>query len=113
MSQNYQDRLKDIDKRTGALFKAQTKVMRSFSQLSQAASADGALDAKTKELMSLAISISIRCEDCIVYHLKAAIGHGANEDEIMETLGVAVEMGGGPSVVYSGRALEAYQALSA
>lgn len=111
MSQSIKDRIKDIDKRAGSLFKAQTKVMTAFSQLSQAASADGALDSKTKELMALAISVSIRCEDCIVYHMQAAMKHGATEDEIMETLGVAVEMGGGPSVVYGGRALEAYMEL--
>jgi len=111
MSQSIQDRIKNIDKRTGSLYKAQTKVMSAFSQLSQAASADGALESKTKELMALAISVTIRCEDCIVYHMQAAIKNGANEDEIMETLGVAVEMGGGPSVVYGGRALEAYKEL--
>ena len=112
MSQSYSDHVKAVDKRAGALFKAQPKVMTAYSQLTQAASAEGALDSKTKELMALAISVSIRCEDCIVYHTRAAIKHGASEDEVMETLGVAVEMGGGPSVVYGGRALQAYKELA-
>ncbi|MCB1385932.1 MAG: carboxymuconolactone decarboxylase family protein [Nitratireductor sp.] len=78
----------------------------------KAASAGGALDGRTKELMAFSISIAIRCEDCIIFHLRAALSHGAGREEIVEAISVAIEMGGGPSVVYGGRALEALEGLS-
>ncbi len=86
--------------------------MTPYSQLVQSASADGALNSKSKELMALSISIAIRCDDCIVFHLRAALSHGASRDEVIETISVAIEMGGGPSVVYGGRALAALEELA-
>ena len=111
MAGNYSDLAKDVDKRVGALFKAAPKPMGAYNQLVQAASADGAIEAKVKELMALAISITSRCEDCIAYHCRAAIGHGATQAEVTETIGVAIEMGGGPSAVYGARAYQAYKDL--
>jgi len=108
----YNDDVTSVDKRVGALFKAIPKTMSPYSQLVSAAAADGALNSKTKELMALSISIAIRCEDCIIFHLRAALKHGADRDEVLETISVAVEMGGGPSVVYGGRALAALEDLS-
>lgn len=113
MAGNYSDLAKDVDKRVGALFKAAPRPMGACSQLAQAASFDGAIEAKIKELMGLAISISSRCEDCIPYHCRAAIGHGATEAEVTETISVAVEMGGGPSAVYGARAYQACHDLVA
>ena len=112
MAANYSDHAKGVDTRIAALFKAAPKPMTAYNQLVQAASADGAIEAKIKELMALAISISSRCEDCIAYHCRAAINHGATEAEVTETIGVAVEMGGGPSVVYGARAYQAYKDLA-
>lgn len=112
MAADYSDQAKDVDKRVGALFKSAPKPMAAYNQLVEAASADGAIDAKTKELMALAISISSRCEDCIAYHCRAAIKHGASEAEVTETIGVAIEMGGGPSAVYGARAYQAYKDLA-
>ncbi|WP_416881629.1 carboxymuconolactone decarboxylase family protein [Marivita sp.] len=86
--------------------------MTPYRQLVKSASGAGALDSKAKELMAFAISIAIRCEDCIVFHLRAALSHGASREEVIEAISVAVEMGGGPSVVYGGRALEAFEDLS-
>jgi AhpD family alkylhydroperoxidase len=62
--------------------------------------------------MALAISITSRCEDCIVYHCREAINHGASEAEVTETIGVAIEMGGGPAAVYGARAYQVYSDLS-
>ncbi len=74
----------------------------------EAASKDGALDAKTKELMALAIGIALRCDGCIAYHTRAAQRHGATREEVAETIGVAVELGGGPAAVYGAEALAAF-----
>ena len=83
-------------------------VMKAFSALAQAALAPRALDTKTKELIALGISVAVRCDDCVAFHVKAAVAQGATREEIMETLGMAVYMGAGPSVMYASHALSAY-----
>ena len=81
--------------------------MAGFGQLHEASAEDGALDAKTKELIALAIGIAVHCDGCISYHTHDALEAGASREEIVEVIGVAVMMGGGPSVVYGCQALEA------
>ena len=85
------------------------EVMKAFSGLAQAAAAPKALDARSKELIALGISVAIRCDDCIGFHVKAALDHGASREEVIETLGMAIYMGAGPSVMYATHALEAYE----
>lgn len=84
------------------------EVMKAFSNIAQAALSSKALDAKTKELIALGISVAVRCDDCIAFHIKAAVDQGASRDEVLETLGMAIYMGAGPSVMYASRALEAF-----
>ncbi len=88
-------------------------VMKAFSSLAQSALAQGALDPKTKELIALGIGIAVRCDDCIAFHVKAAIDHGATREEILETLGMSVYMGAGPSAMYASHALGAYTQFAA
>ena len=83
-------------------------VMKTFGTIAQAATKAGALDTKTKELLALGISIAVRCDDCIAFHAKAAVEQGASEAEVLETLGMAIYMGAGPSVMYASHALEAF-----
>lgn len=85
-----------------------------FGQLHDKALAEGALSLKTKELLCLAIAISVRCEGCLAYHVHDCLKAGATRAEILETVGVAVMMGGGPAAIYGCEALEAldqYEAL--
>ena len=84
------------------------EVMRAFADIAQAASAPKALDAKTKELIALGIAVAVRCDDCIGFHVKAALQNGATRDEVVEALGMAIYMGAGPSVMYAAHALEAF-----
>jgi len=84
-------------------------VMKAFSGLAQAALAPKALDCKTKELIATAISVAIRCDDCIGFHVKAAMEHGATRQEVVEALGMAIYMGAGPSVMYASHAIEAFE----
>jgi AhpD family alkylhydroperoxidase len=84
------------------------EVMKAFSGIAQAALQTRALDTKTKELIALAIGVAVRCDDCIAFHAKAASERGATREEILETLGMAIYMGAGPSVMYAAHALEAY-----
>lgn len=89
------------------------EVMKAFSAMAQGALQGKALDTKTKELIALAIGVAVRCDDCIAFHAKAAAQHGASDDEILETLGMAIYMGAGPSVMYAAHALDAYREFSA
>tara|TARA_Y100001958_G_C21247497_1_gene578899 strand:+ start:3038 stop:3388 length:351 start_codon:yes stop_codon:yes gene_type:complete len=87
--------------------------MTGFSKLHESAIAPGALDSKVKELIALAIAITVRCDGCIAFHVHDALSGGATPEEIAETVGVAVMMGGGPSVVYGIEAMQAVQQFEA
>jgi AhpD family alkylhydroperoxidase len=84
------------------------EVMKAFAGIAQAALKPEALDSKTKELIALAIGVAVRCDDCIAFHAKAAVEQGATREEILETLGMAIYMGAGPSVMYAAHAMQAY-----
>lgn len=83
--------------------------MGGFANLHKAATGKGALDGKTKELIALGIAVAIRCESCIAYHVRDALTAGATHAEVLETLGVAVMMGGGPAAMYACDALTALE----
>jgi AhpD family alkylhydroperoxidase len=87
--------------------------MRGFGELHRAAMAEGALSTAHKELIALAISICDGCEDCIALHLHDALDAGATADQVTETIGVALLMGGGPASVYATKALGALQQFQA
>ena len=113
MSKDYKALAGEVDARAGNLFRAAPDQMRAFRDLMGAASKDGALDAKTKELMAIAIAVATRCEGCIVFHVRSAIKHGASREELADTIGVAIEMGGGPAAVYGADALAAFDQFQA
>mgnify|MGYP001393570833 CR=1 FL=1 len=84
------------------------EVMKAFSAMAQAATKGGAVDAKTKELIAIAIAVAIRCDGCVAFHAQAAAKLGATREEIMEVMGMALYMGAGPSLMYAAQAVEAY-----
>jgi len=84
-----------------------------FARLHKKAVEDGALNTKTKELMALAISVAVRCEGCIAYHVYDAIQAGATRQELLETIGVAIMMGGGSALMYAAHALDAIEQFMA
>lgn len=88
------------------------EVMKSFGELGRAATSDGALDAKTKELIALALSVASRCDPCIAFHAQTLVKLGATRQEIDETLGVTTYMGGGPSLMYAANAIAAFDEFS-
>ena len=81
--------------------------MAGFTQLHAKTMAEGALGVKVKELMALAIAITSRCDGCVAYHVHDALRAGATRAEILETIGVAIMMGGGPATIYGCEAFEA------
>lgn len=108
---SYTDQMKHIRSYTSKLSSSLPEVMKSFYALSKASSVDGELDAKTKELIALAISVATHCEDCIAFHTQSALTAGATKAEIYETLGVTVFMGGGPALMYATHVMEAVDEL--
>ncbi len=109
MSKNYLDITKQISSGIRTLRKDIPDVMAGFSAMAQAAGKDGALDKKTKELVALGIAISTRCDGCIGFHTEALVKLGCTRAEFEETLGMAVYMGGGPSLMYAGDAMTAWE----
>ncbi|MFQ5624517.1 MAG: carboxymuconolactone decarboxylase family protein [Paracoccaceae bacterium] len=83
-----------------------------FSQFAAAATKPGALDTRTKELIAVAIGVSKQCNESIGFHVRAAIRHGATREEIVETLSMCVYLGGGPALMYAGKALAAFDQLT-
>lgn len=89
------------------------ETMQGFSALAAAATKDGALDKKTKELIALALGVAARCDGCIGFHAQALVKLGATKAEIEEVLGMAIYMGGGPSLMYAADAVEAFDQFAA
>jgi AhpD family alkylhydroperoxidase len=88
-------------------------VFQGYAALSAASMADGALDAKTKELIALAIAVTKQCDGCIASHAKGAARRGATAAEVAEALGVTIHMNGGPGTVHAPRAFAAFQEFAA
>jgi AhpD family alkylhydroperoxidase len=104
---NYSDQAKAVFDFIGTLSKENPGIAEGFGKMHHTTGEDKALSAKQKELIALGIAIVIRCEGCIACHAKAAVEVGATQEEIVETIGVAVVMGGGPSIVYGDKAYKA------
>jgi AhpD family alkylhydroperoxidase len=109
MEKNYAELTKRISGDIRKLRKDIPDTMQAFSALAQAATRDGALDRKTKELIALALGVAARCDGCIGFHTEALVKLGATRQEVEETLGMAVYMGGGPSLMYAADAIAAYE----
>lgn len=91
-----------------ALRQAIPDVYAGYVQLSKAAMAPGALDVKTKELIALALAVTLRCDGCIASHARGASSAGASRQEAAEAIGVALLLNGGPGTVYGPRAFDAF-----
>lgn len=87
--------------------------VRGYALLGNAGSKTNKLDAKTRELIALAVAVTRQCDGCITVHTDAAIKHGATREEVMEALGVAVAVNAGAALIYSARTMDAYSAHTA
>jgi AhpD family alkylhydroperoxidase len=104
----YRDLTQAVSAGLSTLRTSTPEVMKSFNDLGKSATAAGVLDAKTKELIALALSVAARCDPCIGFHAKALVRLGATRKEVDETLGVTTYMGGGPSLMYAANAIAAF-----
>ncbi|UFX45728.1 carboxymuconolactone decarboxylase family protein [Bradyrhizobium sp. 41S5] len=108
MQKDYADICKQISSNLGQLRKGIPETMRAFSAMAQAATRNGALDARTKELIALALGVAAHCDGCIGFHAETLVKLGVGRKEVEEALAMAVYMGGGPSLMYAADALGAY-----
>ena len=107
MFNNWSELLPTIQKAFGALGKSNPKMVKAYMALGEASAENDVLDAKTRELISLAVAVTTRCDGCLAVHSQQAVKHGASREEIAEALGVAVAMNAGAALVYSARAMDA------
>lgn len=112
MAKYYPDITKNISSNIKTLRQDIPDTMKGFYDMAKAATADGALDKKTKEFIALAIGVAARCDGCIGFHAEALVKLGATKAEMEEVLGMAVYMGGGPSLMYAADALAAFEQFS-
>ena len=83
------------------------EVIGAYASMQRAVMSDGALSARVKELIALAIAVTRECDGCIAAHAHAAVRHGVTLQEAAEAIGVAILMNGGPGTVYGPRAYAA------
>ena len=112
MSKDYKQIIREIGTYTAEIKKAAPEPMAGFYAMAKAATADGVLSKKTKELMALSIGVAIRCDGCIGFHVKALKQLGTTREELVEALALCVYMGGGPSLMYAADALRAFDQFS-
>jgi AhpD family alkylhydroperoxidase len=110
---DYQSLTQEVSGQLGVLRTDLPEVMKGFSDLARAATRDGALTKRTKELIALALGVAARCDACIGFHAQALARLGVSKAEVEETLAMAIYMGGGPSAMYAANALQAFDEFSA
>jgi AhpD family alkylhydroperoxidase len=113
MTKSYREITKGVTASLAKLRAGIPDVTHAFGTMSRAATRDGALDRKTKELIALALGVAAHCDACIGFHVEALVKAGATRAEFDEALGMAVYMGGGPSLMYAADALTAWEEFSA
>ncbi|SIT38469.1 conserved hypothetical protein [Paraburkholderia ribeironis] len=104
-TQDYAPKLLEAIGKLGAVAPA---TLAGFQALDGAAARTGKLDARTRELIALAVAVTTRCDGCIALHSAAAAKAGASQEEVAEALSVAIALNAGAALVYSARALDAF-----
>jgi AhpD family alkylhydroperoxidase len=94
----------------GEIGKSAPDLVKGYRALVASRASTGALDAKTRELVALAVAVTVRCDGCIATHVELARRNGATQDEITDALGVAVMVNAGATLVYSARTIDAFHA---
>ncbi len=107
---NWEEYRSQLMNRLGDIGKASPDTMKGYGLIANAGEKSQALDAKTRELIAIAVAVTTRCDGCIAIHAKEALKHGATHQEIVDALGVAVSLNAGAALVYSARALDAIAA---
>jgi AhpD family alkylhydroperoxidase len=104
---------KELLGRIGEIGKLSPDTVAGYQTLSKAGQKTGQLDEKTRELIGLAVAVTLRCDGCITVHTGEALKYGATREEIAEALGVAISLNAGAALVYSARVMDAVSEHSA
>lgn len=108
--QDWADYRRQLGEGVKELGKLSPDTMRGYAALSNAGQRSDVLGAKTRELIALAVAVTVRCDGCIATHVEAALKHGAKREEVAEALGMAIAVNAGAALVYSARTLDAFAA---
>jgi len=109
---DWTDANRDIRTKLRVFNRTLPETAKGFGALSEGVKEGGTLDLKTKEFVALGIAVADRCEPCIGLHIEALVKAGATRDEVADVLAMCVQMGGGPSLMYAAKALDAYDQLA-
>lgn len=109
MMMNWSAYRRELIEMIGQIAQVSPDVVRGYRAISDAGAKTAQLNAKTRELIALAVAVSLRCDGCIAVHTDAALKHGATKEEIIEALGVAIGINAGATLVYSARVMDAFQ----
>jgi AhpD family alkylhydroperoxidase len=112
MMMDWNEYLKQVVAGMGEMSKLSPDTVKGYMTLNQAGTKTNHLNEKTRQLISLAVAVTTKCDGCITVHSDAALKAGATREEIAEALGVAVSMNAGAALVYSLRVMDAVAAKS-
>jgi AhpD family alkylhydroperoxidase len=112
MSEKYSQLTQGLNVQLAKMRKEMPELMTGFSAMAQAATKQGELDKKTKELIAMALAVANHCEGCIGFHAQTLVKLKTSREELLETLSMAIYMGGGPSLMFAAEALEAFEEFS-
>jgi AhpD family alkylhydroperoxidase len=113
MTEIYASKIGDMRKELRALNALVPETAKGFGALSKGVKENGPLGVKEKEFIALGMSVVLRCDPCINFHVEALMKAGATREELGDVLAMAVQMGGGPGLMYAGHALACWDELSA
>ena len=109
----YTDKIRDMRSELRELNKTIPDATLGFGTLSKAVKDNGVLSLKEKEYIALGMAIAQRCEPCINFHVEALMKAGGTREELGDVLAMAIQMGGGPGLMYAGHALACWDELAA
>jgi AhpD family alkylhydroperoxidase len=112
MSKDYREITRNVNASLSGFRADMPELTKAFGALAQTATRDGTLSRKTKELIALCLGVAGHCDACIGFHVQALVKLGVSRAELEEALGVAVYMGGGPSLMYTADALAAFDQMA-
>jgi AhpD family alkylhydroperoxidase len=110
---SYKDQIHEMRGELRVLYKAIPGATKGFADLSKAVHDEGVLEPKMKEMIAVGIAVAQHCQPCLNYHIEALMRAGATREELGDTLAMAVQMGGGPALMYAGHALACWDELEA
>ncbi len=110
---NWKEYRANVKNRVGDLRKLAPEVMKGYGALAMSGEKAVHLDAKTREMIALAVAVTTRCDGCIASHVEAALAAGVKKEELTEALGVAMALNAGAALVYSARVIDCYEEMNA